>query len=121
MNLMRSAVTRGTEGSEMSPKAGSDSKSQTARCEDSCATGGVAKDAGVMNNSSRKPGSLRKLFARADRVVLATLAVFAVLAAFVPVQAVDSLWFTLRSLWGIAGFLLVSLLFAAYARASAAD
>ncbi|MGF1470119.1 MAG: permease [Rubrobacteraceae bacterium] len=56
-----------------------------------------------------------------DGVVLATLAVFTLLVLLVPTQAVESFWFTLQSLWGIAGFLLVSVLFAAYARASAAD
>jgi uncharacterized membrane protein YraQ (UPF0718 family) len=57
-----------------------------------------------------------------DRAVLSTLAVFAVLAVHrVPDQAQESLRFTLQSLWGIAGFLLVSISFAAYARASAAD
>lgn len=56
-----------------------------------------------------------------DRVMLGTLAIFAVLAILVPDQALESLWFTLQSLWAIAGFLLVSVLFAAYARASAAD
>lgn len=56
-----------------------------------------------------------------DRVVLATLVVFAALLLLTPAQAEESFWFTLRSLWGIAGFLVVSVLFAAYARASAAD
>ncbi len=64
---------------------------------------------------------LAGLRALSDRVVLVTLAVFAALAVLVPDQALESLWFTLRSLWGIAGFLLISVLFAAYARASAAD
>ena len=56
-----------------------------------------------------------------DWVVLGTLSVFAVLVVLAPDQALDSFWFTWRSLWGITGFLLVSVLFAAYARASAAD
>lgn len=56
-----------------------------------------------------------------DGVVLATLSVFALLAVLVPTQAAESLWFMLQSLWGITGFLLVSVLFTAYARASAAD
>ena len=56
-----------------------------------------------------------------DGVVLITLVIFAILAILVPAQAVESFRFTLQSLWGIAGFLLVSVLFAAYARASAAD
>ena len=56
-----------------------------------------------------------------DRVVLVTLVVFAALAVLVPDQALESFRFMLQSLWGIAGFLLVSVLFAAYARASAAD
>lgn len=63
----------------------------------------------------------RKAPVLSDRVVLATLVVFMALLVLAPVQALESLWFTLRSLWGIAGFLLVSVLFAAYARASAAD
>lgn len=65
--------------------------------------------------------SFLRLLARADRVVLATLVVLGVLAVLAPAQALESFWFTLQSLWGIAGFLLVSVLFAAYARASAAD
>lgn len=64
---------------------------------------------------------LGKIPLLSDGVVLATLAVFALLAVLVWDQAVESFWFTLQSLWGIAGFLLVSVLFAAYARASAAD
>ena len=66
-----------------------------------------------------------KLFSRmpvlSDKVVLATLAVFAALIVFVPGQAPESYGFTLGSLWSIAGFLLFSVAFAAYARASAAD
>lgn len=64
---------------------------------------------------------LGKIPMLSDRVVLGTLAIFATLAILVPNQAVESFWFTLNSLWGVAGFLLVSVLFAAYARASAAD
>jgi uncharacterized membrane protein YraQ (UPF0718 family) len=64
---------------------------------------------------------LRDLVNRGDRVVLATLALLAVLAALAPAQAIESLQFTVHGLWGIAGFLLLSVLFAAYARASAAD
>ena len=56
-----------------------------------------------------------------DRVVLGTLILFVFLSALVPAQAWESFRFTLQSLWSIAGFLLVSVLFAAYARASAAD
>ena len=56
-----------------------------------------------------------------DRVMLATLTVFVALLVLVPTQVAVSLWFTLQSLWGIAGFLLISVSFAAYARASAAD
>ena len=56
-----------------------------------------------------------------DRVALSTLVVFVFLWALVPAQAWESFRFTLQSLWSIAGFLLVSVLFAAYARASAAD
>ena len=62
-----------------------------------------------------------KLPAIFDRVVLATLAVFAMLLVLVPDQAAESFSFTLQSLWGIAGFLLFSVSFATYARASAAD
>ncbi|MGB3683781.1 MAG: permease [Rubrobacteraceae bacterium] len=66
-----------------------------------------------------------RLFSRvpvlSDRVVLATLATFAVLTVFAPAQALESFGFTLGSLWSIAGFLLFSVSFAAYARASAAD
>ncbi len=65
------------------------------------------------------------IFARfpvlSDRVVLSTLILLVFLSALVPVQAWESFRFTLQSLWSIAGFLLVSVLFAAYARASAAD
>lgn len=89
-------------------------------CGSSSASGCHSKGAEAERRSLGVTGLLRRLL-RADRVVLATVAIFAVLAVFVPVQALESLWFTLQSLWGIAGFLLVSVLFAAYARASAAD
>lgn len=62
-----------------------------------------------------------RLSVRLDRVVLVTAAIFLGLAVLVPDQALESFLFALQSLWGIAGFLLVSVAFAAYARASAAD
>lgn len=72
-----------------------------------------------------KKSSLGRFFGKvprlSDKVVLTILAIFVFLTAFITSQAVDSLWFTLQSLWGIAGFLLISVMFAAYARASAAD
>lgn len=114
-------ATQRLGGSAMSPEVGGRSKPLAAGCEDSCATGGVAEEVTTRGASTRKPGSLRKLFLRADRVVLATVAALAVLAALFPEQALDSFWFILWSLWGVAGFLLVSVLLAAYVRASAAD
>jgi hypothetical protein len=47
--------------------------------------------------------------------------VFVVLLLIAPGQASESLRFALQGLWGISCILLVSVLFAAYARASAAD
>ena len=58
---------------------------------------------------------------RADRVVLATLGLFAVLLLLVPGQAYDSLAFTLDSLVFIAPFLLVSVLLAASVKATGLD
>ncbi|MGB3632803.1 MAG: permease, partial [Rubrobacteraceae bacterium] len=65
--------------------------------------------------------SVRQIPVLSDRIVLFTAVILIFLSVFVPDQAPESFWFTLRSLWGIAGFLLVSVLFAAYAKASAAD
>ena len=105
-----------------------DSPTRTAKCDTVCtstdATGGAAEDTEVKGNSSDKLGCLRWLRAftdRADRVVLVTLAIFAVLVVLMPAQAVESFRFTLESVRWISGFLLVSVFFAAYARASAAD
>lgn len=73
---------------------------------------------------SAESASSSSLFARlreADRIFVAILAVFVVLLLIAPGQASESLRFALQGLWGISGFLLVSVLFAAYARASAAD
>ncbi len=58
---------------------------------------------------------------RADRVVLATLGLFAVLLILVPGQAYDSLVFTLDSLVFIAPFLLASVLVAASVKATGLD
>lgn len=97
-----------------------DSSTRTEGCGSGSAGGcdsqGVEKDA----SSFKVVGLLRRV-RRADRVVLTTIALFAALVVLVPAQALESLWFTVVSLWGIAGFLLISVLFAAYARASAAD
>jgi uncharacterized protein len=56
-----------------------------------------------------------------DRVALAILAILLALAAVAPEQALDSIGFTLDSLLGVAPFLLLSVLVAAYAKASGAD
>lgn len=82
---------------------------------------GEATAKGKFSSKVRGRLGLPRLLARTDRVVLATLVVFGGLAVLVPAQALESFWLTLQSLWGIAGFLLVSVLFAAYARASATD
>lgn len=77
-----------------------------------------------MRRALKKSSSRRfigKIPILSDKVVLATLVIFSFLAVFVPAQAIESSRFTLQSLWGISGFLLVSVLLAAYARASAAD
>ncbi len=58
---------------------------------------------------------------RADRVVLATLGLFAVLLLVVPGQAYDSLVFTLDSVVFIAPFLLASVLVAASVKATGLD
>lgn len=65
----------------------------------------------------RMDGALRRI----DRVLLATLGLFAVLALAVPAQAMASLDFTLRSLLFIAPFFLLSVAVAAGAKASGAD
>lgn len=65
--------------------------------------------------------AMKRLDKLLDRVVLATLAIFAALLVLTPEQAIESFWSALGSLWSIAGFLLVSVAFAAYARASAVD
>ena len=65
----------------------------------------------------RMDGALR----RVDRVLLATLALFAGLAVTVPAQAFASLDFTFRSLLFIAPFFLLSVAVAASAKASGAD
>lgn len=56
-----------------------------------------------------------------DRVMLAVVILLLLLAAVVPGQAVDSMAFTLHALAGVAPFLLLSVLVAAYAKASGAD
>ncbi|MFP6729424.1 MAG: permease [Alphaproteobacteria bacterium] len=58
---------------------------------------------------------------RMDRVVLATLGLFALLLAAVPGQSLDSLVFTLDSLVFIAPFLLASVLVAASVKATGLD
>lgn len=58
---------------------------------------------------------------RFDRVVLATLLLFAGLAAVAPVQAGESLRFTLDSLTGVAIFIALSVALAAAINASGAD
>ncbi|MFQ5785558.1 MAG: permease [Alphaproteobacteria bacterium] len=60
-------------------------------------------------------------FGRVDRVLLATVALFAVLALAVPGQAKESLLFTVRAFAFIAPFFVVSILFAAGAKASGLD
>jgi len=64
---------------------------------------------------------LNGAFRRVDRVVLASLGVFAALAVASPAQAVESLVFTLGALGYIAPFLAFSVVVAASARASGAD
>lgn len=58
---------------------------------------------------------------RVDRVVLAIIALLLLLAALVPAQASASLVFTLNALASVAPFLVLSVLIAAYAKASGAD
>ncbi|MCH7941728.1 MAG: permease [Proteobacteria bacterium] len=70
-----------------------------------------------MTDTSLALGAVRRM----DRVVLATLALFAGLLAVVPGQAFDSLAFTLDSLVFIAPFLLASVLVAASVKASGLD
>lgn len=65
----------------------------------------------------RMDGAIR----RVDRVLLATLALFAILAVTMPAQALASLDFTVRSLLFIAPFFLLSVAVAASAKASGAD
>ncbi len=62
-------------------------------------------------------GTLRRI----DRVMLATLGLFAALALVVPAQAGDSVIFTLRALAFIAPFLAASVLVAAGAKATGLD
>jgi uncharacterized membrane protein YraQ (UPF0718 family) len=56
-----------------------------------------------------------------DGAWLAIAFIFALLLALVPDQAARSAIFTLKSLWSVLAFLLVSILIAAYARATSAD
>ena len=65
----------------------------------------------------RLDGALRRI----DRVVLATLALFAALLALAPTQAYDSLVFTLDSIVFIAPFLVVSVVVAASVKATGLD
>jgi uncharacterized protein len=61
------------------------------------------------------------LIRRMDRVVLAILAILFALALAVPEQARTTIVFTLDALAGVAPFLLLSVVVAAYAKASGAD
>ena len=70
-----------------------------------------------MTDISLAMGAVR----RADRVVLASLGLFAVLLLLVPTQAYDSLIFTADSLVFIAPFLLASVLVAASVKATGLD
>ncbi len=72
---------------------------------------------GVTLALRRIDGTIRRF----DRVVLTTLAVFAVLAVLAPAQAGASAVFTLRALGFIAPFLALSVFVAAGARATGAD
>lgn len=65
----------------------------------------------------RMNGTLRRF----DRVLLATAAIFALLALAAPGQAAESLLFTLRALGSIAPFIALSVLLAASAKASGVD
>lgn len=56
-----------------------------------------------------------------DGVALAIALIFLVLIFLVPAQAAESLRFTLKNLWEVAPFLLLSIGIAAYAAASGAD
>jgi hypothetical protein len=56
-----------------------------------------------------------------DRVWLAIGALFALLFALAPGQAASSALFTVKSLWSVLPFLLLSVAIAAYARATGAD
>ena len=58
---------------------------------------------------------------RLDRVVLAIALILLVLAVLVPSQVSSSLAFTLRNLWQVSPFLLLSIGIAAYSQASGAD
>ncbi len=58
---------------------------------------------------------------RADRVWLALLALFAVLALIVPAQAVESFWFTTSAFTWILPFLALSVVMAAWLKAAGAD
>ena len=62
-------------------------------------------------------GSLRQI----DGVAIAILLIFLSLMVLVPAQAATSAAFTIRSLWQVAPFLLLSIAIAAYAAASGAD
>ncbi len=66
---------------------------------------------------NRMSGTLRRI----DRVVLTTAGIFLVLAVVVPAQALDSLLATLSSLGYISPFFVLSVLVAAYAKATGAD
>lgn len=67
------------------------------------------------------PRSAAALLGRLDRVVLVIAAIVGVLAVLRPVQAWDTVQFTVRALAGIAPWLVVSVFFAAAAKATGAD
>ena len=67
------------------------------------------------------PVAITRRLWKLDRVVLVTIALLAGLAILVPQQMVDSLFFTGVALWGIAPFLVISVLVAAFAKATDLD
>ena len=76
---------------------------------------------GVVTHDDEHTDRFQRSVRQCDGVALAIALILLVLALLVPLQASASLAFTLKSLWNVIPFLLLSIGMAAYATASGAD
>ncbi len=74
-----------------------------------------------MSESVVQPGSLSDLLKKTDRVLLVTLAVMLMLAAFAPEQVTPTVTFTSEALFRIAPFIVLAVLAAAWTKATGLD